>query len=63
MALLKLATMNIVTWGRGVEEVLESSLHSLDACLSLLLSYLVGKGNMGKPALAVHERGAKERVH
>jgi len=47
----------------GVEEVLESSLHALDACLALLLSYLVGKGNMGKPALAICERGTKERVH
>jgi len=50
-------------WGRGVEEVLESSLHALDACLSLLLSYLVGKGNMGEPALSVCERGMKEWVH
>jgi len=47
----------------GVEEVLEGSLHTLDACLALLLSYLMGKGNMGKPALAVHERGTKERVY
>jgi len=26
----------------------------LDACLALLLSYLTGKGNTGKPALAIH---------
>ncbi len=49
--------------GRGIEEVLEGSLHSLDTCLALLLSYLVGQGNMGKPALVICERGTKERVH
>ena len=49
--------------GEGVEEVLEGSLHSLDACLALLLSYLAGQGNMGKPALAIRERGTKEGVH
>ena len=49
--------------GRGVEDVLKGSLHTLDACLALLLSYLVGKGNMGKPMLTVHERGMKEGVH
>jgi len=42
---------------------MESSLHALNACLVLLLSYVVGKGNIGKPALAVHERGVKERIH
>jgi len=50
-------------WGRGVEEVLKGSLHSLDACLVLLLSYLAGQGNMGKPVLVICERGMKEGVH
>ncbi len=50
-------------WGRGVEDVLKGSLHSLDTCLALLLSYLVGQGDMGKPALAVRERGMKEGFH
>ena len=46
--------------GRGVEEVLKCSLHALDACLALLLSYLAGEGNMGKPVLVVHEGGTQE---
>jgi len=45
--------------GEGFEEVLKSCLHALDACLALLLSYLVGKGNMGKPALVVCELDTK----
>jgi len=40
--------------GEGVKEGMESSLHTLDRCLVLLLAYLMGKGNMSKPALAVH---------
>jgi len=47
-------------WGRRVKEVLEGSLHALDACLALLLSYSAGEGNMGKPALVVHEGGMQE---
>ena len=40
--------------GEGVKEGMESTLHTLDPCLALLLSYLVGKGNMDKPTWAVH---------
>jgi len=50
-------------WGRGVEEILEGSLHTLDAGLALLLSFLAGEGNMGKPALAVCEGSTQEGVH
>ena len=49
--------------GGGVEEVLKGSLHSLDACWALLMSYLAGQGNMGKPSLVIHERGTKEGFH
>jgi len=42
---------------------MESSLHTLDACLALLLSYLTGKGNMGKPSLAVGKGGMQKGVH
>jgi len=43
--------------GEGVKEGMESHLHTLDPSLVLLLSYLAGKGNMSKPALAVYEEG------
>jgi len=49
--------------GRGVKEVLKGSLHSLDTCLTLLLSDLAGQSNMDKPALAIHERGVNEGFH
>jgi len=42
---------------------MESSLHTLDACLALLVAYLMGKGNMSKPALAVHQGGMHEGIY
>jgi len=48
---------------RGVEEILKGCLHSLYACLALLVSDLAGEGNMGKPALAISEGGLQKGVH
>jgi len=42
---------------------MESSLHTLDPCLALLVAYLMGKSNMSKPALAVHQGGIQEGIH
>ncbi len=47
----------------GVEEILKGCLHSLYACLVLLVSNLMGKGNMGKPALAIGKGGLQKGVH
>ncbi len=49
--------------GRGVKEGMESSLHTLDPCLTLLVAYLMGKGNMSKPALAVHQGGMQKGIY
>ncbi len=49
--------------GEGVKEGMWSSLHTLDACMMLLLANLLGLGNMSKPMLAVHESGVHEGVY
>jgi len=33
----------------GVEEGMESSLHTLDPCLALLIANLMSEGNVSKP--------------
>jgi len=48
--------------GEGVKEGMESILHTLDACLALLVAYLMGTGNMRKPELAVYQGGMQERI-
>ncbi len=42
---------------------MESSLHTLDPCLVLLVAYLMGKGNTSKPVLAVHQGSMQEGIH
>jgi len=42
---------------------MESSLHTLDPCLALMVSYLMGKGNMSKPALVVCQGSMQEGIH
>jgi len=50
--------------GGGVkEDGMESSLYTLDPCLMLLLTSLMGKGNVNKPSLVVYERSVQEGVH
>ncbi len=53
------------TWGNnpGLGAWGINSLHTLDPCLALLVAYLMGKGNMSKPALAVHQGGMQEGIH
>jgi len=46
-----------------LKEGMESSLHTLDPCLALLVANLMGKSNMSKPALAVHQENVQERIH
>jgi len=49
--------------GGGLKEGMESSLHTLDPCLALLVACLTGKGNMSNPALMVHQGSIQERIH
>jgi len=52
-----------VVQGEGVKEGMDSSLYTLNPCLTLLVAYLMGKGNVSKPALVVCDRGMQEGVH
>ncbi len=49
--------------GEKGKEGMESSLHTLDPCLVLLVANLMGNGNMSKPALVVHQGSAQEGIH
>ena len=46
-----------------MKEGIESSLHTLDPCVMLLMTSLMGKGNVSQPVSAVHERSTQEGVH